>query len=268
MLQAEHLFLQFGRQPLFRDLCLSVENGRILSVIGPNGSGKSTLLKALARNIRPQQGAILLDGKLLQSYSRESLARCMAFLPQTPGIPSDVTVRELVSYGRFPYQAWWKNTRKQDNDAVDRALEETGIMPLESRLVNTLSGGERQRVWLAMALAQEPRVLLLDEPTTYLDIAHQLEILSLITRLNKIQGITVVMVLHEINHAARYAHCVAVMENGGLFAVGTPQEVITKEMLREVFGVEAEVWQDADQCPVCIARGLAEVAENLSCKDI
>lgn len=258
MLEAKDITLQFGSQVLFQNLCLSVKKGGVLAIIGPNGSGKSTLLKLLGRTLISEEGNIYLDGKPLQSYSRESLARCMAALPQTPSAPSDVTVRELVQYGRFPHQSWWKKTKTQDQHIVAWALKETGLDGLEERLVNTLSGGERQRVWLAMALAQEPRVLLLDEPTTYLDIAHQLGFLSLVEKLNKAQGLTVVMVLHEINHAARYADTVAVLQKGRLFALGSPQEVITSHMLREVFGVKADVWLDEYAVPVCIAQGLAD----------
>ncbi|MCE5284653.1 MAG: ABC transporter ATP-binding protein [Pelosinus sp.] len=256
MLEAKHLFLKFDQKLLFRDLSLSAKKGQILAIIGPNGSGKSTLLKSLARNLKPQEGSIFLDGKELASYSTGELACAMTFLPQTPGVPTDITVRDLIGYGRYPYQSWWKNTSGQDKEVVNWAIKETGVALLEARLVSTLSGGERQRVWLAMALAQQPKTLLLDEPTTYLDISHQLEILMLIRRLNKAQGITVVMVLHEINHAARFADMVAVMREGSLYAVGTPEKVVTKEMLREVFRVEADVWQDSSGSPVCIAQGL------------
>jgi iron complex transport system ATP-binding protein len=256
MLEAKHLFLKFDQKPLFHDLSLSAKKGEILAIIGPNGSGKSTLLKSLARNLKPQEGSIFLDGKELERYSAGELACSMAFLPQTPGVPTDITVRDLIGYGRYPYQTWWKNTSGQDKEVVDWALKETGLSLMEARLVSTLSGGERQRVWLAMALAQQPKTLLLDEPTTYLDISHQLEILLLIRRLNKTEGITVVMVLHEINHAARFADTVAVMKEGRLYAAGTPNKVITREMLREVFRVEADVWQDSSGSPVSIAHGL------------
>lgn len=256
MLEAKDLYVKFDEKPLFQGLSLLAEKGEVLAIIGPNGSGKSTLLRSLARNLRPEEGSILLDGKEIMSYSAGELARTMAFLPQTPGVPSDITVRDLVAYGRYPYQSWWKNTSAQDKEVIDRTLKETGLTSMEARLVTTLSGGERQRVWLAMALAQEPKILLLDEPTTYLDISHQLDILTLIQRLNKTKGITVIMVLHEINHAARFADTVAVMKEGGLYALGLPGKVITKDMLRDVFRVEADVWLDESNCPVSIAKGL------------
>ncbi len=258
MLQATRLSTGFGKRLLFQDLSLHIPAGSVLSIIGPNGSGKSTLLKVLSRNIKPRQGTILLDGKQLQSYSAVNLARHMAVLPQTPAAPGDLTVHDLVEYGRFPHQSWWKSTQTEDNHSVQWALEQTSLGDLAERLVSTLSGGERQRVWLAMALAQKPRVLLLDEPTTYLDISHQLEVLDLIARLNKAEGITVVMVLHDINHATRYSDSIAVLTRGGLYALGTPQEVINATTMRDVFGVEADIWQDQDQRLICVARCLAK----------
>ncbi|MEN6566488.1 MAG: ABC transporter ATP-binding protein [Veillonellales bacterium] len=264
MLEAQHIFLDFGDQPFFQDLSLVVEAGMIVSIIGPNGSGKSTLLKALSRKIKPQQGVVLLDGRQLHSYSAVELACKMALLPQSPQAPGDITVYDLIQYGRFPHQRWWRNTREEDGKAIEWALTQTGLTRLAGRLVGTLSGGERQRVWLAMALAQKPRLLLLDEPTTYLDISHQLEILTLISQLNKQERITVVMVLHDINQAARYSDCIAVLQHGGLYAVGTPAEVITPRTLESVFRVKADIWPDEDNRPVCIARGLAVPGEELS----
>jgi iron complex transport system ATP-binding protein len=257
MLEAACLSVSFGKKLLFKDLSLKISDGSILSIIGPNGSGKSTLLKVLSRNIQPELGAILLDGKKLQSYGIAQLAKYMAVLPQSPTAPGDLTVYDLVSYGRFPHQSWWKNTHDEDNHSVEWALNKTKLCQLSERLVSTLSGGERQRVWLAMALAQKPRVLLLDEPTTYLDISHQLEVLELIAELNKSEGITVIMVLHDMNHAARYSDNIAVLNKGGLYAMGAPQEVMNETMLREVFGVTADIYRDQEQRPVCIARCLA-----------
>lgn len=257
MLEANNIALSFDKKQLFADLSLSIKQGEILSIIGPNGSGKSTILKVLSRRIKPLEGTIFLDGKLINCYGASSLARVMAVLPQSNKAPNDLTVRELVQYGRFPHQCWWKNTKKEDTVVSNWALEKTKLLNLDERLVSTLSGGERQRVWLAMALAQKPRLLLLDEPTTYLDISHQIEILELIVNLNRLEGITVVMVLHDINHAARYSDRVAVLNNGSLFAVGTPEQVINASMLREVFRVEADIWLDNTNRPLCIARGLA-----------
>lgn len=262
MLEAAHISLCFGKQYLFNDFCLTVNDGEILSIIGPNGSGKSTILKTLARNIKPQQGNILVDSKAIQSYSPGALARIMAVLPQTTSAPSDITVKQLVEYGRFPHQHWWKNTKSEDKRALNWALKQTNLLSMADRLVSTLSGGERQRVWLAMALAQKPRILLLDEPTTYLDISHQLEILELITALNRSEGITVVMVLHDMNHAARYSDRIAVLSEGRLFSVGTPEQVIKADTLRSVFNVEADIWLDGNNRPVCVPRCLAASALN------
>ncbi|NLP42354.1 MAG: ABC transporter ATP-binding protein [Veillonellaceae bacterium] len=262
MLEATHISLGFDDQYLFKDFCLTIKGGEVLSIIGPNGSGKSTLLKTLARNIKPQQGNILLDNKAIHSYNPSALARLMAVLPQSTSAPSDLTVRELVEYGRFPHQHWWKNTKREDSLALDWAMERTKLTSLSDRLVSTLSGGERQRVWLAMALAQKPRILLLDEPTTYLDICHQLEILELVTALNNSEGITVVMVLHDMNHAARYSDRIAVLNKGSLFAVGTPEQVIRTDTLREVFNVEADIWLDSNKRPICIPRCLVASADQ------
>jgi len=257
MLEASNISLSFGKERLFSDLSLTIKTGEIISIIGPNGSGKSTILKALSRSIKPQEGIISLDGKLIHSYGAAALARLMAVLPQSNNAPNDLTVRDLVEYGRFPHQHWWKNTQREDANALDWALEQTRLCDLSARLVSTLSGGERQRVWLAMALAQKPRLLLLDEPTTYLDISHQLEILELISHLNRSEGITVIMVLHDMNHAAHYSDRIAVLNKGSLFTVGSPEQVINVRMLREVFNVEADIWLDDNSRPICIARGLA-----------
>ncbi|MDU2064924.1 MAG: ABC transporter ATP-binding protein [Sporomusaceae bacterium] len=262
MLIAQNVTVQFGAKLLFQDLSLTIQEGTIVSIIGPNGSGKSTFLKTLSRALKPQQGKILLDGKELYAVSAAELARTMAVLPQTPSAPNDLTVRDLISYGRFPHQRWWKNTQKEDASFIEWAIETTQLTKLADRIVATLSGGERQRVWLAMALAQKPRLLLLDEPTTYLDISHQLEILELIARLNREEKITVIMVLHDMNHAARYSDQIAVLSSGALYSAGSPADVITKQMLREVFRIEADIWLDETGRPLSLARSLAKGNEE------
>ncbi len=256
ILLADGLFVHFGEKRIINNLCLAVEQGKILSIVGPNGSGKSTLLKALSRNLKPENGSVLLDGKDIQSIAAKKLACQMAILHQSSRAPGDLTVRDLVEYGRFPYQHWWKG-KEEDKDIVEWALEQTGLAKLATRLVNTMSGGEQQRVWIAMALAQQPRILLLDEPTTYLDICHQFEILDLITQLNREQGITIIMVLHDMNYAAKYSDCIAVLSEGKIYALGHPNEVITTDMLREVFKVEGRILFDSDQRPVYVFQGLA-----------
>lgn len=257
ILAADGLSAGFGERVVIRRLSLAVEQGKILSVIGPNGSGKSTLLKVLARNLKPLAGSVRIEGHDILRYSAKKLACQLAILHQASRAPDDLTVGDLVEYGRFPYRTWWRGDAAADRKIVAWALQETGLQPLAARTVNTLSGGERQRAWIAMALAQQPRILLLDEPTTHLDICHQLEVLNLIARLNREQEITIVMVLHDMNHAARYSDTVAVLAQGSLYAAGPPAAVITPQMLREVFGVEADIWQDGDGRPVCLARRLA-----------
>lgn len=262
ILAANGLSAGFGDKTVLHNLSLAVAKGQILAIIGPNGSGKSTLLKVLSRSLRPIKGSVLLDGRDLQSLPTRDLARQLAILHQASRAPADLTVRDLVEYGRFPYQRWWKGKNDEDKSVVEWALEQTGLVELAARPVSTLSGGEQQRAWIAMALAQKPRILLLDEPTTYLDICHQLEILDLIRQLNKEQGITIVMVLHDLNYAARYADNIAVLRQGSLYAAGHPAEIITPTMLREVFQVEAAVWPDDNGRPVCLAQKLlpADVA--------
>lgn len=256
ILSANSLSAGFGDKIIIHNLSLAVEKGQILSIIGPNGSGKSTLLKVLSRSLMPLKGSVLLDGKDIQSFNAKNLACQLAILHQSSRAPTDLTVRDLVEYGRFPYQHWWKGRNEEDKRVVEWALEQTRLIDLSARLVSTLSGGEQQRAWIAMALAQKPRILLLDEPTTYLDICHQIEILDLIRQLNREQGITIVMVLHDLNYAARYSDNIAVLRQGSLYAAGYPADMITPTMLREVFQVEADVWSDHNGRPVCLAQKL------------
>ena len=257
LLVAEKLAAGFGDRTVIRQLSLAVEQGMMLSIIGPNGSGKSTLLKILARNMKPLAGSVLLNGDDIQGYSAKKFARQLAILQQGSRSPNDLTVQELVEYGRFPHQKWWGGVEAEDRRVLEWALQQMKLSSVAARQVSTLSGGERQRAWIAMALAQKPRVLLLDEPTTHLDICHQLEIMELLQRLNKEQRITIVMVLHDMNCAARYSDTVAVLAQGKLYAAGRPEAVITPRMLREVFGVEADIWPDSQGRPVCLPRQLA-----------
>jgi iron complex transport system ATP-binding protein len=257
VLEAKNLSLGFAQKNVIEDLNLCIEKGKILSILGPNGSGKSTLLRALSRNMKPDSGAVYLNGEDIYKISSRSVARQMAVLPQTPQAPGDITVKELVEYGRFPHQNWWQGRTAEDGMLIAWALEQTGMVEMAGRAVSTLSGGERQRAWIAMALAQKPGILLLDEPTTYLDICHQLEVMELLGDLNQKHGITVVMVLHDINHAAKYSDCIIILKKGNIFAMGQPQAVLTAHTLREVFSVEADIWLDAEHGkPVLVARGL------------
>jgi iron complex transport system ATP-binding protein len=258
ILKVAELTLGYKNSAVVEKLDLELEKGTILSIIGPNGSGKSTVLRAFSRSLQPLGGLVYLDGRDIYRLSAKDVARRMAILPQSPQAPGDLMVRELVGYGRFPHRNWWRKSRSEDEMIVNQVLQQTELTALAGRPMNTLSGGERQRAWIAMALAQKPQVLLLDEPTTYLDICHQLAIMQLITALNREHRITVIMVLHDINHAAKYSSQIAVLNRGKLFAVGTPATVITQKMLEEVFGVTADIWLDRDGIPVCRPCGLAE----------
>ncbi|SFM10782.1 ABC transporter ATP-binding protein [Pelosinus propionicus] len=255
-MKAEALSVNFDDKMVLKDLSLAIEEGKIISILGPNGSGKSTLLNVLSRNIKPNKGIVYLDGQNLSQLSGKMLAQQMAVLPQSPQAPSDLTVRDLVEFGRFPHQSWWRGKSEQDEACVSWALMQTGLIQMADRVVSTLSGGERQRVWIAMALAQKPEILLLDEPTTYLDICHQLEIMELLAAFNHEHKLTVVMVLHDINHAAKYSDYVAVLQQGQIFAAGEPAEVITEHTLREVFRVESEISFDVSGKPMVMIRGL------------
>lgn len=256
IMRTEDLDLGFAGKAVLENLTISVKKGQMISILGPNGSGKSTLLKALSRNLKPDKGNVYLGDNNLATLSAKVIARKMAVLPQAPQAPKDLTVKDLVEYGRYPHQSWWQGKSEQDDQCVEWALVQTGLEDMAGRIVSTLSGGERQRVWIAMALAQKPEILLLDEPTTYLDICHQLEIMELLADFNHEHTLTVVMVLHDINHAARYSDCVAVLHQGKVFAIGRPEDVITSHMLRVVFGVESEITIDNIGKPVVMITGL------------
>ena len=258
VLQAYDIHLSYNKKKILDNISLCIEEKKITSIIGPNGSGKSTLLKALSKSLTPSSGTVCFNGKDLNNISTKELARHLAVLCQMPEAPQGVAVKDLVTFGRFPHQSWWKDTSKEDNSVVDWAIKQTGLKELEHRPIHTLSGGERQRAWISMALAQQPKTLILDEPTTYLDIAHQLEILELIKRLNKDAALSVIMVLHDLNHAAKYSDYIVVLHQGKIVADGNPAEVITTDMLRTVFEVEADLWHDHENKPFFVARGLIE----------
>ena len=256
MLEAEKLVFSASGRNIIEDLSLQVPAGDVLAIIGPNGAGKSTLLKMLTGQLTPSAGAVRLQGEAVNSLAPSAMAKVLAYVPQGPQAPPDILVRELVSYGRHPHRAWYMGSRAEDEEAVERALERTGLVDLAKRPVGLLSGGERQRAWLALALAQQPQVLLLDEPTTFLDVCHQFELLDLLRRLNEEDNLTVVLVLHEINHALRYAKRVAVVKDGRLAALGYPWDVVTPELLRQVFRVQGEVVADSDGRAALLMQGL------------
>ena len=244
-IEVVHLCVSIAGKNILQDLTISFAEGKRTVIIGPNGVGKSTLLRTLAGIQRPAAGRVLLDGEEIRKFSRKKLARRLAILPQGMTAPPDTTVQQLVTYGRFPYRSiWGAGDAKADREAVAWAVEATHLGGYLKRQVATLSGGERQRAFLAMALAQQPSILLLDEPTTYLDIAHQLEVMKIITEVNARQSMTVIMVLHDINHALQYADELVILKNHRLYGQGRPQELMTVKTLAEVFGVKADIFRN------------------------
>lgn len=243
-LRAQALRAGYGNRTVVRDVDLTVPTGQISVIVGANACGKSTLLKALARLLAPTAGSVTLDGVRLNAMGSRALARVLGLLPQTPIAPEGIVVADLVSRGRQPYQRLFAGRTAADTAAIAHALEVTDTAGLADREVDSLSGGQRQRVWIAMALAQETDVLLLDEPTTFLDLAHQVEVLDLLTDLNRRRGTTIVMVLHDINLAARYADHLFAMKDGQVVASGPPGEVVTADLIRTVFDLDCVVVPD------------------------
>ncbi|MBR5487787.1 MAG: ABC transporter ATP-binding protein [Phascolarctobacterium sp.] len=239
IIKAQNISVSINEKEIVHGISLDIPEGKVTAIIGPNGCGKSTTLKALSR-ILPYKGSVTFKGQEMSTLSQREFAKCLAILTQSPQAPSDLTVNDLVEMGRFPHRGFLGRAGKDDKEHVEWALEQTGVKEMRYRLLNTLSGGERQRAWIAMALAQRPEVLLLDEPTTYLDICHQLEIMQLIGRLNQELGLTVVMVVHDLNHAIMYADHVVVVKAGKLVTSGAPREIITADLLADVFKVKAD----------------------------
>ncbi len=236
--------LAYGERRVVDELTVDVTPGAITSIVGPNGCGKSTLLRALSRLLQPSAGQVLLDDRPLSDYPTKELARTLGLLPQTPVAPDGIVVADLVGRGRTPHQGLLGRWSTRDYEVVAEAMAATGTTELAERSIDELSGGQRQRVWIAMALAQDTDILLLDEPTTYLDVAHQLEVLDLLTDLNVTRGTTIVMVLHDLNLAARYSDRLIAMRAGAVHTVGTPEEVVTEQTMREVFGIDSQVQPD------------------------
>jgi iron complex transport system ATP-binding protein len=244
VLNARDLTLKYDQRCVVDGLTAEIPEGKVTMIVGANACGKSTLLRGLSRLLKPAAGAVTLDGKDIHARPARELARTLGLLPQHPTAPDGITVRDLVGRGRYPHQGFFRSWSEKDDAAVQRALEATETLELAGRNVDELSGGQRQRVWIAMALAQETDVLLLDEPTTYLDLAHQVEVLDLVTDLNRTRGTTVAIVLHDLNLAARYADHVIAMKGGAVVALGAPGDVVTEELVREVFGLESRVIPD------------------------
>ncbi|KKB37399.1 ABC transporter ATP-binding protein [Bacillus thermotolerans] len=256
-LYTDHLHVGYGDHLIVKDLTTSIPDKKITTIIGSNGCGKSTLLKAMTRIIPHQSGTVILDGEHIQKEKTKRIAQKLAILPQTPESASGLTVGELVSYGRFPYQNGFGRLSKKDHEVIHWALEVTGTAAFKHRPVDALSGGQRQRVWIAMALAQETEIIFLDEPTTYLDMAHQLEVLELLQKLNREQERTIVMVLHDLNQAARFADYILALKDGEIVKAGSSEEVMTRDVLREVFQIDAEIGRDPrTNKPICITYNL------------
>lgn len=243
-LSAREVTLAYGERRVVDELSVDVTPGAITSIVGPNGCGKSTLLRALSRLLKPAAGQVLLDDRPLSDHPTRELARTLGLLPQTPVAPDGIVVADLVGRGRTPHQGLLGRWSTRDYEVVAEAMAATGTTDLAERSIEELSGGQRQRVWIAMALAQDTDILLLDEPTTYLDVAHQLEILDLLTDLNSSRGTTIVMVLHDLNLAARYSDRLIAMRAGAVHSTGTPEEVVTEQTMQEVFGVSSRVLPD------------------------
>jgi iron complex transport system ATP-binding protein len=250
--------LAYGAEPVVRALTLDVPEGRITALIGPNACGKSTLLRGMARLLKARSGVIYLDGRAIHERPTREVATRLGLLPQSPVVPDGLTVEELVARGRYPHQSWLRQWSADDERAVERALQLTGTTSLRGRRMDELSGGQRQRAWIALALAQETPLLLLDEPTTYLDLAHQVEVLDLLHRLNREEGRTIVLVIHDLNLAARYADHLVAMAAGEVQASGTPAEVLTEALMRDVFGLECRVIPD----PTCGAPLVLPIART------
>ncbi|MCY8908113.1 ABC transporter ATP-binding protein [Bacillus atrophaeus] len=258
-LSTEQLGIGYGDRLIVEDLNISIPKGKITTLIGPNGCGKSTILKTMSRILRSKTGAVYLNGNGIRQMSTKDIAKDMAILPQTPEAPSGLTVYELVSYGRFPHQSGFGRLQAEDRRIIKQALEETGMAEYHERPIEALSGGQRQRVWIAMALAQGTELLLLDEPTTYLDLAHQLEILQLLEKLNKQQGRTILMVIHDLNHAARFSHYMIALKKGKVIKEGTAEEVMTPDVLKQVFHIDAEIVNDPrTNKPICLTYDLIQ----------
>ncbi|WP_102509940.1 ABC transporter ATP-binding protein [Sanguibacter massiliensis] len=243
-LAAAGLSLGYGERLVVDDLSVTIPPGKVTVVVGANACGKSTLLRGLARLLAPRSGVVLLDGADIANRPTKDVARVLGLLPQTPLAPDGITVADLVGRGRYPHQGWLRRWTPDDDAAVAEALELTGVLNLAGRSVDELSGGQRQRVWIAMTLAQRTPLLLLDEPTTFLDVAHQVDVLDLLADLNRDLGRTVVMVLHDLNLAARYAHHLVAMKDGRIVAEGAPADVVTEAVVEEVFGLRSRVVPD------------------------
>ncbi len=267
ILTVDQVSIGYSSKLIIENLSVEIPENQITSIIGPNGCGKSTLLNSIARVLKTKKGAVYLDGRMIHQLKTREVAKKMAILPQSSNTPPGLTVFELVSYGRFPHQKGMGSLKKLDYDFINWAIEVTSLSDLKEHSVDALSGGQRQRVWIAMALAQDTEILILDEPTTYLDMAHQLEILLLLEKLNVSQKRTIVMVLHDLNHASRFSHNMVAMKDGELIVEGSPNKVMTHENLSFIFNIDAHLMNcPFSNHPICISYNLcnnSSVPENV-----
>lgn len=255
-LTTRKLTLSYDKNSVIGSLDLAIPTGQITALVGPNGCGKSTLLRGLARLLKPQSGTVYLDGKAIAQLPTKEVAKHISILPQNPTAPEGLTVRELIAQGRYPHQSWLQQWSQEDERMLKQAIVMTNLVTLAERPLDTLSGGQRQRAWIAMTLAQNTDILLLDEPTTFLDLAHQIEVLDLLNDLNCDYGRTIVMVLHDLNLACRYANNLIALRNGQVFAQGSVKQVMTETMLKEVFGLDSLIVVDpVAKTPMCIPIG-------------
>ena len=245
MLRIEDLSLSYGDKPVVQNLNLRVKKGQVVSIIGPNASGKSTILKSIAGIIKPVSGKIFIEEKDISKMDSKKLAQKVSILLQQNKTLDDMSIEELVYFGRYPHKKWFEGFEASDKKIIEEVMKFTNTFALRDKTLETLSGGERQRAWIAMALAQEPDILLFDEPTTYLDLAHQIEFLELVNRLNKETGVTVVLVLHDLNQAARYGNYLFAMKEGKIFAQGSPEEVLNPQNILSIYNIEAKIFNAA-----------------------
>ena len=257
----ENISISYGKRTILEDISMEFEKGKITTIIGPNGCGKSSLLKTVCRTVMPSEGKVVFEDRALNSYSPKELAKKIAYLPQIHMSPKDIDIRTLVSYGRYPYKKFGTGMTEEDRRIIDETLELTGLAHMEERLLNNLSGGEKQRTWIAMTICQQPEILLLDEPITYLDIGYQVEVLELIRQLCQQLNITIVMVQHDMNFTARYSDRVYVLKDKHVCNYGSPDEIIARENLKKVFGINSQIlWDERNQCPFVIPEKLRDEA--------
>lgn len=264
----QDISITYGKRQILHNITMEFEKGKITTIIGPNGCGKSSLFKTVSRVVSPSEGNVIFEGKPIQSYPPKELAKKIAYLPQIHTSPSDIDIRTLVSYGRFPYKKFGGGMTMEDSEIIDQTLELTGLSRMSHRLLNNLSGGEKQRAWIAMTICQQPEILLLDEPITYLDIGYQVEVLELVRELREKLNITIVMVLHDMNFTARYSDCIYVLKNGQVFDYGKPEAIIEHGNMKCVFGIDSQIIHDEkNACPFLIPEKL-RTAEHGKCADL